>query len=110
MRRQHRGAGDRVTESCGLLTFLIARIAYRGFRGREGLGLGDVKLAAAAGAWLSLPMLPIAIEIAAITALMLSLFVRGSGCVSSAPRGGLPSERFSPRQYGSVGCWARCSP
>jgi leader peptidase (prepilin peptidase)/N-methyltransferase len=50
--------------------FFLVRIAYRRFRGREGLGLGDVKLAAAAGAWLSLPMLPVAIEIAAITALM----------------------------------------
>ncbi len=49
--------------------FLIMRVAYRGLRGREGLGLGDVKLAGAAGAWLSLPMLPIAIEIAAIAAL-----------------------------------------
>jgi leader peptidase (prepilin peptidase)/N-methyltransferase len=50
--------------------FLIVRITYRVLRGRDGLGLGDVKLAAAAGAWLSLPMLPIAIEIAAITALI----------------------------------------
>ncbi len=49
--------------------FLLVRIAYRRFRGRDGLGLGDVKLAGAAGAWLSLPMLPVAIEIAAVTAL-----------------------------------------
>jgi leader peptidase (prepilin peptidase) / N-methyltransferase len=49
--------------------FMILRVAYRGLRGREGVGLGDVKLAAVAGAWLTLPMLPIAIEIAAITAL-----------------------------------------
>jgi len=49
--------------------FLFVRVAYRRLRGRDGLGLGDVKLAGAAGAWLSLPTLPIAIEIAAITAL-----------------------------------------
>ena len=54
--------------------FLLVRIAYRRLRGRDGLGLGDVKLAAAAGAWLSLPMLPIAIEIAAITALAAYVF------------------------------------
>ena len=49
--------------------FLLVRIAYRSFRGRDGLGLGDVKLAGAAGAWLSLPILPITIEIAALAAL-----------------------------------------
>ena len=54
--------------------FLLVRIAYRRLRGRDGLGLGDVKLAAAAGAWLSLPTLPIAIEIAAITALAAYVF------------------------------------
>ena len=54
--------------------FLLVRIAYRRFRGRDGLGLGDVKLAGAAGAWLSLPMLPIAIEIAAVTALTAYVF------------------------------------
>ena len=54
--------------------FLLVRIAYRRLRGREGLGLGDVKLAGAAGAWLSLQMLPISIEIAAITALAAYVF------------------------------------
>jgi leader peptidase (prepilin peptidase) / N-methyltransferase len=54
--------------------FLLLHIAYRRFRGRDGLGLGDVKLAGAAGAWLSLPMLPVAIEIAAITALAAYVF------------------------------------
>jgi leader peptidase (prepilin peptidase)/N-methyltransferase len=49
--------------------FFIIRIAYRWIRGREGLGLGDVKLAAVAGAWLSLPMLPLAVEIAATSGL-----------------------------------------
>jgi len=47
--------------------FFLVRVAYRRIRGREGLGLGDVKLAAVAGAWLSRPMLSLAIEIAAIT-------------------------------------------
>jgi len=65
-------AFSRAAFAAGL--FYLVRIAYRRFRGRDGLGLGDVKLAAAAGAWLSLPMLPIAIEIAAVTALAAYVF------------------------------------
>jgi len=51
------------------LCFLALRIGYRRLRRREGIGLGDVKLAAVAGAWLDLLILPTAIEIAAISAL-----------------------------------------
>jgi leader peptidase (prepilin peptidase) / N-methyltransferase len=51
------------------LAFLGIRFAYRRFRGRQGLGLGDVKLAAVAGAWLDWTMLPVAVEIAALAAL-----------------------------------------
>jgi leader peptidase (prepilin peptidase)/N-methyltransferase len=65
-------AVSRAAFAAGL--FLLLHIAYRRFRGRDGLGLGDVKLAGAAGAWLSLPMLPIAIEIAATTALAAYVF------------------------------------
>lgn len=58
---------SRAAVAAGLL--LAVRIVYRLVRGREGLGLGDVKLAAAAGVWMSLPMLPVALEIAAATGL-----------------------------------------
>jgi len=51
------------------LVFLGLRALYRRLRGRDGLGLGDVKLAGVAGAWLGLLTLPIAIEIAALAAL-----------------------------------------
>jgi leader peptidase (prepilin peptidase) / N-methyltransferase len=51
------------------LAFLGVRAAYRGWRGREGIGLGDVKLAGVAGVWLDWPTIPIAIEIAALAAL-----------------------------------------
>lgn len=53
--------------------FLLVRIAYRRLRGRQGLGLGDVKLAGVAGAWLSVPVLPIVIEIAALAALAVTV-------------------------------------
>jgi leader peptidase (prepilin peptidase)/N-methyltransferase len=49
--------------------FFGLRVGYRRLRGREGIGLGDVKLAGVAGAWLSLFTIPIAVEIAALAAL-----------------------------------------
>jgi leader peptidase (prepilin peptidase)/N-methyltransferase len=49
---------------------LIALMSvYRWWRGRDGMGLGDVKLAAVAGAWLGLATLLAVIEIAALSAL-----------------------------------------
>jgi leader peptidase (prepilin peptidase)/N-methyltransferase len=56
------------------LVFLIVRVAYARIRDQQGLGLGDVKLAAVAGAWLDWPMMPIAMELAALTALSTYLF------------------------------------
>ncbi len=46
---------------------------YRAARGHDGLGLGDVKLAAAGGAWIGWTMLPVVIEIAALSALVVFL-------------------------------------
>jgi leader peptidase (prepilin peptidase)/N-methyltransferase len=53
---------------CALL-FLVLRSLYMRLRGRQGLGLGDVKLAAVAGAWLDWSIMPIAVELAATAAL-----------------------------------------
>jgi leader peptidase (prepilin peptidase) / N-methyltransferase len=46
---------------------------YRRLRGREGIGLGDVKLAGVAGVWLDWPTIPVAVEIAALAALAVCL-------------------------------------
>jgi leader peptidase (prepilin peptidase) / N-methyltransferase len=51
------------------VAFLGVRAGYRRWRGREGIGLGDVKLAAVAGVWLDWQTIPIAIEIAAVAGL-----------------------------------------
>jgi leader peptidase (prepilin peptidase) / N-methyltransferase len=51
------------------LIFFALRYSYARFRGRQGLGLGDVKLAFVAGVWLDWLMIPIAIELAAVAAL-----------------------------------------
>ncbi|HEY8031114.1 MAG TPA: A24 family peptidase [Methylocella sp.] len=53
------------------LAFFALREIYFRLRHRHGIGLGDVKLAAAAGAWLDWSLIPVAIEIAALTALTL---------------------------------------
>jgi leader peptidase (prepilin peptidase)/N-methyltransferase len=53
---------------------LIAR-TFRQLRGIEGLGMGDAKLLAAAGAWLGLAALPSIILLGAVTALATTLLV-----------------------------------
>jgi leader peptidase (prepilin peptidase) / N-methyltransferase len=51
------------------LPLLLLMTGYRRWRGREGLGLGDVKLAAVAGAWLGFVTIFAVIELAALSAL-----------------------------------------
>jgi leader peptidase (prepilin peptidase)/N-methyltransferase len=53
-------------------TALIGEL-YRRLRGREGLGLGDAKLLAAAGAWLGPQRLPLVLLIGAASALLAAL-------------------------------------
>jgi len=52
------------------LAFFALRKIYLRLRHRHGIGLGDIKLAAVAGAWLDWTLIPVAIEIAALTALI----------------------------------------
>jgi leader peptidase (prepilin peptidase) / N-methyltransferase len=51
----------------GLLALLAA--AFRRLRGRDGLGLGDVKLVAAAGLWVGWQGVPVLLAIASTSAL-----------------------------------------
>jgi len=51
------------------LIFLALRYGYARYRGRQGLGLGDVKLAFVAGAWLDWLILPLAIQVAVFATL-----------------------------------------
>ena len=52
----------------GALLLLLAGL-FRRLRGREGLGLGDVKLVSAAGLWVGWQGLPLLLSIASTTAL-----------------------------------------
>jgi leader peptidase (prepilin peptidase)/N-methyltransferase len=56
--------------------FLALMIGYRRWRGRDGLGLGDIKLAAVAGAWLGWATIFAVIELATLSALG-AYFVNG---------------------------------
>lgn len=58
-----------ISAFAGGLVLFGAGWLYRWLRGREGLGLGDVKLFAAAGAWLGIEGLPSVLLVACLTAL-----------------------------------------
>jgi leader peptidase (prepilin peptidase)/N-methyltransferase len=64
-------------------TFYLFRAVYGKLRGREGLGLGDVKLAGVAGAWIGWRLLPWVVEAAAI-------FVLGLAFWRARNKGNLP--------------------
>ncbi|WP_088344877.1 MULTISPECIES: prepilin peptidase [Rhodomicrobium] len=55
------------------------RWAYAALRGREGLGLGDVKLAAVAGAWSGFAGLPTIMLLACVAAIGAVLVMKASG-------------------------------
>jgi leader peptidase (prepilin peptidase) / N-methyltransferase len=48
----------------------LVRAGYAKLRGREGLGLGDIKLAGALGAWLPLEAIPVCFALATAAALL----------------------------------------
>jgi len=72
--------GDHVLGALGGGTLLFGiNAAYRRLRRKDGLGLGDVKLAGAAGAWLGFEGLPTVFVIASSAALFALLVRRMSG-------------------------------
>jgi leader peptidase (prepilin peptidase) / N-methyltransferase len=62
--------GHAVAAAIGWGSFYLLAWGYRRTRGREGLGLGDAKLAAAAGAWLGWENLPFMILLACAVGLV----------------------------------------
>jgi len=57
----------------------LVRWAYARLRGREGIGLGDIKLAAATGAWLPVEAIPLCFALATGGALVAVLLARLRG-------------------------------
>ena len=77
-----RGPGNAlVGGAIGAVTLLALRWGYQGLRGREGLGLGDVKLAAGIGAGLgvlALPWVGLLASLAGLAAAALGVFGRAN--------------------------------
>lgn len=65
--------------ACGFLALWGAARLYRRLRGRDGLGLGDAKLFAAAGAWVGASGLPSVLAGAALAALAAAAALRSAG-------------------------------
>lgn len=63
----------------GYLAFQGIALGYRRLRGHEGLGAGDAKLLAAAGAWVGITALPVTVLIAASAGLAYAAFRYASG-------------------------------
>jgi leader peptidase (prepilin peptidase)/N-methyltransferase len=73
----------------GAGAFLALRVGYMSLRGREGLGLGDVKLMAGLGALTGPAHLPLLVLVAALGALLATLILRWGGGVRGGLRGDL---------------------
>jgi leader peptidase (prepilin peptidase)/N-methyltransferase len=68
-----------VGAALGYLLFRAVALTYRRLRGREGLGGGDAKLIAAAGAWLGWQRLADVVLLAALLGLAGALLARAAG-------------------------------
>jgi leader peptidase (prepilin peptidase)/N-methyltransferase len=62
-----------VAAAAGYLAFQGLALGYRWLRGRDGLGGGDAKLIAAAGAWCGLAALPVVVVVSALLGLLAAL-------------------------------------
>ncbi len=85
--------------AAGLTVFLAVATIYRRLRGYEGLGGGDAKLFAAAGAWLGWQGLPSVLLIASVTALAAVVVMIVAG------RRGIAREEIAFGPYLCFGFW-----
>ena len=69
--------------AAGYAVLWLIWAAFRGCTGRDGIGFGDFKLAAATGAWLGIEALPWALLVASCVACLVTGVVACSGILSS---------------------------
>ncbi len=67
--------GALIGAAAGAGSFLVIRMGYYALRGREGLGMGDVKLMGGIGAVVGLVALPVTALLAALGALMITALI-----------------------------------
>ena len=74
------GLSERVFEAVAMLTAAaLFRASYRWIRGFDGLGLGDVKFAAAAALWIGIQSVPVLLLMAVASAAVSLLIMRAEG-------------------------------
>jgi len=69
--------------AAGFAIFALIRLGYRLLRGREGMGFGDAKLLAAAGAWVSWEGLPSVVLVGSLATLA---WIAAAGLAGRRPR------------------------
>ncbi len=87
--------------TAGFLVVLALRALYRRLRRREGIGLGDAKLMAAAGAWVGWQGLSSMLLIAAATGLGAAVAV----AFAARGRGPAPQDEVSFGPFLALGLW-----
>lgn len=109
------GAGDFTNRLLGAAigggALLLLALGYRALRGREGMGLGDVKLMAALGAWLGPFLLGPLLLSAALMGLVMAIALKLTG--RALPAGGripfgacLAAAAFPIWLFASATAWA----
>ncbi len=86
--------------AAGYAAFRLLAWAYRLLRGRDGLGQGDAKLLAAAGAWVGAAVLAEVVLVAAVAGLVFA------GCLALAGRRVDGSTRLPFGPFLAAGIWA----
>jgi leader peptidase (prepilin peptidase)/N-methyltransferase len=84
--------------SIGYALIVICAWAYRHYRNREGIGLGDAKLLAAGGAWCGVYAIPVILMVASASALFVVVVI---GRKRFSPEKGIA---FGP--FLALGIWA----